>query len=181
MARTQCAGRFALTARIHAILRVGIVSSVVLASSSVGYYRAVYVPQRNAAAVQQRVLDETLAYAQVRAAQVRREAEQRELEQRRATEKAAAETRYQTCLSGAGASHNSSWAAECKRIADKAVEDRASCLARSNMPQGYCAAVYRTRDGSPGCTLPVALAADLDGGLTIARNRCLREREAALR
>jgi hypothetical protein len=49
------------------------------------------------------------------------------------------------------------------------------------MPQGYCAAVYRTRDGSPGCTLPVAIAADLDGGLTIARNRCLREREAALR
>jgi len=65
--------------------------------------------------------------------------------------------------------------------ADKAAEDRANCLAKSNMPQGYCAAVYRTRDGAPDCTLPVAIAADLDGGLAIARNRCLREREAAAR
>jgi hypothetical protein len=170
-----------LPSRIHAVLRVGIVGSIVLASSSVGYYRAVYVPQRQAALAQQRVEDETRAYAQVRAAQVRREAEQRDLEQRRVAAMAAAESRYQTCLSSAGVTHDASWAAECKRIADKAVEDRASCLARSNMPQGYCAAVYRTRDGSPDCTLPVAIAANLDGGLTIARNRCLREREAAVR
>jgi hypothetical protein len=49
------------------------------------------------------------------------------------------------------------------------------------MPQGYCAAVYRARDASPNCTLPVAIAADLDGGMTLARNRCRRERDAALR
>ena len=94
----------------------------------------------------------------MRAAQVRHDAEQRELEQRRATAKAAAESRYQTCLSSAGMTRDTSWATECKRIADKVVEDRANCLARANMPQGYCAAVYRTRDGSPDCTLPVAIA-----------------------
>ena len=154
---------------------------VALASSGAGYYRAIYVPERDAALAQQRVEDETRAYAQVRAAQVRHEAEQHELEQRRATAKVAAESRYQTCLSGAGVTHDTSWAAECKRIADKVVEDRASCLAKSNMPQGYCAAVYRIRDGSPDCTLPVAIAADLDGSLTTARNRCQREREAAVR
>jgi hypothetical protein len=181
MARVQRVGRFALTARIHALLRLGIIASVALASSGAGYYRAIHVPERDAALAQQRVLDETRAYAQVRAAQVRHEAEQHELEQRRATAKVAAESRYQTCLSGAGVTHDTSWAAECKRIADKVVEDRASCLAKSNMPQGYCAAVYRTRDGSPDCTLPVAIAADPDGGLTIARNRCQRERDVAFR
>ena len=170
-----------MTARIHALLRLGIIASVALASSGAGYYRAIHVPERDAALAQQRVLDETRAYAQVRAAQVRHEAEQHELEQRRATAKVAAESRYQTCLSGAGVTHDTSWAAECKRIADKVVEDRASCLAKSNMPQGYCAAVYRTRDGSPDCTLPVAIAADPDGGLTIARNRCQRERDVAFR
>jgi hypothetical protein len=177
----QRVGRFALAARIHALLRLGIIASVALASSGAGYYRAIYVPERDAALAQQRVEDETRAYAQVRAAQVRHEAEQRELEQRRAAAKVAAESRYQTCLSSAGLTHDTSWAAECKRIADKVVEDRAGCLAKSNMPQGYCAAVYRIRDGSPDCTLPVAIAADLDGGLTIARNRCQREREAAVR
>jgi hypothetical protein len=169
-----------VAAKLYAILKLGIVASAVLASSSAGYYRAIYVPQRNAELAQQRVLDETLAYAQVRAAQIRREAELRQLEQRRLVEKTAAEDRYQTCLSDADTTHDTSWASECKRIADKAVEDRAGCLARANMPQGYCTAVYRERDGSPTCMLPVAIATDLDGGLTIARNRCRREREAAL-
>jgi hypothetical protein len=169
-----------MAAKLYAVLKLGIVASAVLASSSAGYYRAIYVPQRDAERAQQRVLDETRAYAQVRAAELRREAEQRQLEQRRSAERTAAESRYQTCLSDADAAHDTSWAGECKRIADKVIENRAGCLARANMPQGYCTAVYRERDGSPTCTLPVAIATDLDGGLTIARTRCRRERDAAL-
>jgi hypothetical protein len=169
-----------VAAKLYAVLKLGVVASAVLASSSAGYYRAVYVPQRDAELAQRRVLDETLAYAQVRAAQIRHDAEQRQTEQRRLAEKVAAEDSYQTCLSNAGVTHDASWASECKRIADKAVEDRASCLAKANMPQGYCTAVYRERDGSPTCTLPVAVATDLDGGLTIARTHCRRERDAAL-
>ena len=135
----------------HALLRLGVIASVALASSGAGYYRAIYVPERDAALAQQRVEDETRAYAQVRAAQVRRA---------------------------------SSWSNGAPRArGGEPLSDLpgASCLAKSNMPQGYCAAVYRTRDGSPDCMLPVAIAADLDGGLTIARNRCQREREAAVR
>ena len=180
MTRVQRVGRFALTARIHALLRLGIIASVALASSGAGYYRAIYVPERDAALVQQRVEDETRAYAQVRAAQLRHEAEQHELEQRRATAKVAAESRYQTCLSGAGVTHDTSWAAECKRITDK-VSSRASRLAESNMPQGHSPRSTESATDPPDCTLPVAIAADLDGGLTIARNRCQREREAAVR
>jgi hypothetical protein len=174
------AGRFALTARKHALLMLSIVLSTVLASSSVGYYHAVYLPQRDAELDQERALEETLAYARKRAAQVRSAAEQRELAQRRSTDEAAADGRYQTCLNSAGVTHDASWAAACKRMADKAVEDRVDCLAKSRMPEGYCAAVYRTRDVSPHCALPTAIVADLDGGLSAARKRCLWERQAAL-
>jgi hypothetical protein len=159
---------------------LGIVVSTVLASSSVGYYHAVYLPRRDAELDQDRALEETLAYARKRAAQLRLAAEQRDEAARRSMDQADADGRYQTCLSNAGATHDASWAAACKRIADKAVADRADCLAKSRMPEGYCVAVYRTRDLSPTCALPAAVAADLDGGLNAARKRCLWERQAAL-
>ena len=170
-----------MQARIQALLKLGIIAPLALAMCGVTYYRAIEVPRQDAEREHAHALAVTRAYAEKRAAQMRLAVQRREAEELRAAEQAGAENRYQGCLNNAGASHDNSWAAACKEIADRAAEDRAGCLARPNMPQGYCAAVYRARDASPNCTLPVAIAADLDGGLTLARNRCQRERDAALR
>lgn len=173
-------GRFALAARIDDLLKLGMIASLLLASSGIGYYYAVYLPRRDAQLDNDRMVEKTRAYAQKRAEQARLASEQMELAQRQAADKAAAEIRYQTCLNRASATHDASWAAECKRIADKAREDHTNCLAKPKLSQGYCDLAYRARDASPNCTLPLAVATDLDGDLTKARNRCQQERAAAL-
>jgi len=169
-----------LAAKIDALFKLSMIASLLLAASGVGYYYAVYLPGRDAQLDGERALEKTRAYAQKRAAQVQLASEQRELELRRSVEKAAAESRYQTCLNSASAAHDASWAAECKRIAEKVIGDHAACLSKSKLSQGYCDAAYRARDGSPNCTLPLAIATELDGGLNKARKRCLQERQAAL-
>jgi len=176
-----------LAAKINALLKLSVIASLLLASSGVGYYYGVYLPGRDAQLDEERTLEKVRAYADKRAEQERLASEQRELEQRQAAakiasekEKAAAEARYQTCLKDAGIHHDASWTAECKRLADKALQDHADCLAKSNLSQGYCDTAYRPRDASPNCMLPVTAATALDGDLNTARNRCLQERKAAL-
>ena len=161
-------------------LRASLAASFLLASSGAGYYYGVYAPARDEQQESARVFEQTVAYAHKRAAQERSAAEQREAEGHRAAQRAAAGERYQACLSNASASHDTSWAAECERIAERSVQARADCLSKSKLPQGYCDAAYRTRDASPNCVLPVAIATNLDFGLNRARQRCLQEREAAL-
>lgn len=169
-----------MAAGIGALLKLSMVASLLLAASGVGYYYAVYLPRRDAQLENERALEKIRAYGQKRAEQERAALQQRELQQRQSADKAAAEVRYQTCLNSASATRNESWAAACKRLADKVVEDHADCLSKSKLSQAYCDAAYKMRDGAPNCTLPAAIATDLDGGLNKARNRCLQERAAAL-
>ena len=166
--------------RLDTVLKLSVIAALLLASSAVGYYYAVYLPQRDAERAQQRLADELAAYARQRAAAERERAEQQQREQRQAADRAAAEGRYATCLTGASATHDASWSEACKRLADQAVQDRNNCLANKKLSPGYCDAVYRARDGSPHCILPLEVATALDGDLTLARNRCLQQRNAAL-
>jgi hypothetical protein len=170
-----------LAAKIDAIVKLGVVASLLIASSGVGYYYAVYLPGRDARLQDEQATVELLAYGQKRAKQVRSAVEQQQIEQRQAAQKARAGVRYQSCLDGALARHDASWSAACKRLAEQALQDHANCLAKSNLSRVYCDTAYRTRDGSAHCTLPVEAAADLDGDLNATRARCLRERDAALR
>jgi hypothetical protein len=93
--------------KIGAILRLSIVASVFLASSSAGYYYLVYLPQRDAQFEPQRVLERFRAAAEKRAEREQllfeqkvseqRAAEQQAIEEQQASEKA---NRYQACLIG---------------------------------------------------------------------------------
>ena len=103
-------------------------------------------------------------------------AQQRDWEQSQSAEKAA-ETPYQACLSSASATHDASWAAACKRLAEKTQQDRADCLSKLNLPKTYCNASYPPRDGSANCTLPDEIATLLDAALAQARYGCVRQRE----
>jgi hypothetical protein len=169
-----------LAAKIDALFKLGIIASLLIAATGVAYYYVLYLPGRDARFEQQRASQQLLAYGQVRAAQEYAAAERQQADRRQAVEKAQAGTRYQTCLEAARVRHGAAWATACRRLAEQAVHERADCLAKSNLSQVYCDAAYRMRDGSATCTLPVEAAADLDGDLNIARNRCLRDREAAL-
>jgi len=169
-----------LAAKFDGILKLSIIASLLLAASGIGYYYAVYLPGRDAQLDNELILEKTQAFARKRAKQVRSLAEQQALEKRRSAEKAAADVGYQTCLDNASATRAAAWAEACQRIAETALENHADRLPKFKLSQGYCDAAYKTRDASANCALPVKIAADLDGTLTMARNGCLRERNAAL-
>jgi len=165
---------------MNTLLKLSIIASLLLASSGVGFYYAVYLPRRDAQLDNERKQEKAQADTRKRVAQERSLAEQKKLEQRQAETKAGAEAHYQTCLNRANVTHATSWAAECKRLAEKALADHADCLTKPRLPKGYCDAAYRLRDASPNCILPPKVATGLDGDLSEARNRCQRERRAAL-
>lgn len=170
-----------MAAKIDALLKLSVIASLLLASSGAAYYYAVYLPQRDSEHDRESSLQKLNAYGQKRADQERSATQQRETEQHQAEAKAGAGIRYQNCVDGARINHDASWAAACKRVADKAAQDHTGCLSIPNLPQGYCDAAYGTRDPSASCTLPVEMAADLDAALNTARKACLQERNATLR
>jgi hypothetical protein len=169
-----------LATKLNALLKVSLIAALLLASSGAGYYYAVYLPVRDAQQNEQRLAEALHAYGRHRAESVRAVAAQQRKEQSRAADKAAAESRYETCVSGASATHDAAWSAACQRLADQALEDRGNCLANKKLPQGYCGAAYRSRDSSPHCILPADVATAIDGNLTLARNQCRQQRNAAL-
>ena len=169
-----------MAASINALLKLSIIASLLIGSCGVAYYYAIYLPRRDVQLDEERAQEKARIAAEKRVRQERLAAEQKESERRQAVAKAGAETRYQTCVKSATASHDTSWADECKHLAEKAKADHEECLAKSKLSRGYCDAAYRNRDGSPNCTLPQKVATDLDGDLNTARNRCQRERKAAL-
>jgi hypothetical protein len=118
--------------KIDAVLKLTIVASVLLASSSVGYYYSVYLPHRDEpqrvverfrAAGEKRAEQEQLLFEQ--RASEQRAAEQRAAEGRQASEKA---NRYQACLTRATGSYNASRLAACNRPREKIIKDRDDCI-----------------------------------------------------
>jgi hypothetical protein len=172
--------RFALGAKIDALLKLSVIASLLLASSGVAYYYAVYLPQRDSERDREASLQKLYVYADKHATEERSATLHREADQHHAEAKASAGVRYQNCVDGARTDHDTSWAAACKRLADKATADRTNCLSIPNLPKGYCDAAYGARDPAANCTLPAEMTADLDAGLNSARKACLQERNATL-
>jgi len=168
-----------LAGRLGAVFNLGIVAAALVASGGV-YYYAVYEPRRDAALESERMLERVRAEAGQRAAQLRLLAQQPAAQQGQTDAKAAAQARYQACLDGAGAVHDASWAAQCKQTADKTRRDHDDCLAKLHLPQSYCDSAYVVGEASPQCTLPAEIATVFDAALQRARNRCLKDSEAAL-
>jgi hypothetical protein len=95
--------------KIDALLKVCVVLSVLLVSSSVGYYYLVYLPARDAQIDFERVLESARIDAAKRAEQERALLQQQAIEQRVSAEKAATQFRYDACLSSAGRQYDASW------------------------------------------------------------------------
>lgn len=170
-----------MATRLHSLLKLAVIVPLLLAASGGDYYyAAASLPGRGAQPDDERRAERLRIYGRQRAEAVRVLAERQQAQERRATDKAAVDGRYETCLTGATTTHDASWDAACKRLADQAEQDRADCLANTKLPQGYCAAAYRARDASPHCVLPVKVSAVLDSDLTHARDQCLQQRNAAL-
>lgn len=169
-----------MAGKLDTVLKLSVIASLLIAASGVGYYYAVYLPGRDAQRDEERLAEQLRIYAQQRAEAARALVEQQQLAEHRTADKAAAEDHYATCLSGATATHDASWSAACKSLADQVEQNRTNCLANTKLPKGYCDAVYRARDASPHCVLPVKISTGLDGDLTRARERCLQQRNAAL-
>jgi len=173
-----------LATKNNAILKLSIVASVLLASSGVGYYYWVYLPQREVQFEPQRVLERFRAAAEKRAERAEQElslfeqnvseqraAEQKVAEERQALEKA---NRYQACLSRATDSYNTSRLAACNRPRDKIIKDQDDCF-KLGFSRNVCAMAHVIPEASPNCRLPRTVALALDAGIEIARDRCLEE------
>jgi hypothetical protein len=86
---------------------------------------------------------------------------------------------YQACLEKASAAHDTAWAAECKRIAEKGRQHHDACISKLKLPKSFCDASYKPHDASPNCRLPGRFASVLNASLQHARRRCRLEKHAA--
>jgi len=173
--------RSTLAGKIDAVLKLSVVASVLLASSSVGYYYLVQLPHQGAQFEPERVLERFRGAAKKRAEQElllfeqqaseRRAAEQQAAEERQALEKA---NRYQACLSRATDNYNASRLAACNWPREKILKDRNNCI-ELGFSEKVCAMAHVVREASPNCTLPGAVALSLDADVEKARDRCLQE------
>ncbi len=178
--------RLMLAAKIDAILKLSIVTSVLLASSSVGYHYLVYLPLRDAQFEPQRVLERFRAVTEKRAEQElllfeqqvskQRAAEQNVAEKQRALEKA---NRYEACLSRATDGYNASRLAACNRPREKMIKDQDNCV-NLGFSRNVCAMAHVVPEASPNCPLPRTVTLALDADAEKARNRCVEENRAEL-
>jgi hypothetical protein len=168
-----------LAIKIDAILKVSVVASVLLASSSVGYHYLAYLPHRDSEA--ERVLERLLAAEKKhveqgqslfrRQASEQRAAEQKTTEERQALEKA---NRYEACLSRATDRYNASRLTTCSRPREKIIKDRDDC-SKLGFSEKVCAMAHVVPEASPNCTLPRAVALSLDAEVEKERDRCREE------
>jgi hypothetical protein len=181
--RAEVGGRSGLTLarKIDAILKLSVVASVLLASSSVGYYYLVHLPHQEAQFEPERVLERLREAAKKRAQQEqllfeqqalqRRVVEQQAVEERQALEKA---NRHQACLSRATDNYNASRLAACNRAREKIIKDQDDCV-NLGFSRKVCAMAHVVREASPNCTLPRTVALALDADVEKARDRCPEE------
>jgi hypothetical protein len=173
-----------LAARSDAILKFSIAASLLLASSSFGYYYLIYVPQRDVQFEPQRVLERFRAAAEKRAESAEQElslfeqkvSEQRAAEQRAAEERQAFEkaNHYQSCLSRAADNYNASRLAACNRSREKIITDQDDCF-HLGFSRNVCAMAHVVPEVSPSCTLRRTVRLALDADLEKARDRCLED------
>jgi hypothetical protein len=168
-----------VSARRRGGFKLALAASVALAASAVVLYEAVYLPFRESRLAEERLREREQAEARKRAEAMRLLAQQQDAGDRQAAQNAAAQARYQSCFGTATAAHDSAWAAECKRRANQIRQNHDDCLAKLKLPQSYCDTAYVSGDASPQCTLPGEIATVIDADLERARNRCLRESQAA--
>jgi hypothetical protein len=174
------------TGKIDAILKLSVVASVLLASSSVGYYYLIHLPHRDAqfepelvleklrVAVKKHAEQEQLVFEQQ--ASERRAAEQQVSEKQQALEKA---NRYQACLTRATDNYNASRLAACNRPREKIIKDRDDCI-KLGFSEKVCAMAHVVRNSSPNCMLPRVVTLSLDADAEKARDRCLEQDRAGL-
>ena len=175
------AKRLTLAGKIDAILKLSVVMSVLLASSSIGYYYLAHLSRQDAQLESERVLERLRTAAQKRAEQELSLFEQKVSEQRAAEQKAAEErqtlentNRYQACLSRATDSYNASRLAACNRTREKIIKDQDDCF-NLGFSRSVCAMAHVVPEASPSCTLPRTVALSLDADVEKARDRCREE------
>jgi hypothetical protein len=171
--------RLTLAGKIDAFLKVSVVASVLLASSSVGYYYLVHLPHRDAQFEPERALERLRAAAKKHAEQERLLVEQQASERQAAEQKALEEqqkleraNRYQACLSRATDDYNASRLTACNRPQEKIIKDRDDCI-KAGFRKSVCEMAHLVREASPNCTLPRSVAMALDADVEKARERCL--------
>jgi hypothetical protein len=157
-------------------LKVSVAASLLVAAGSIGYYYSIYLPNRDAHLDGERRLEKLRAEFARKSADERARAEREAAEQKLALEKAETQARYESCIDREQRSYDLNWASTCKRLAEKARKDRASC----NLPPATCDSIHPARDPTAACALPQSLASTVNADLERGKNRCLQESKAGL-
>jgi hypothetical protein len=175
-----------MVGKVDTFLKLCVAAAMLVASASVAYYYVIYLPQRDVRLDRDRRLEVGLAQyarqaerAKSAAEQSRRDEEKRDAELAQAAAREASQQRYQNCLRTAEDIYSAFWAAQCKRIADKAAKNLKDCIAQGIADKEQCHSIY-SRDVSPNCVLPRIVGTDISDVLDKSRKRCLDENRAGL-
>jgi hypothetical protein len=166
--------------KVDAFLKISVALSLLGAAASVGYYHSIYLPARDAQVDRDHKIESAKLELARRTEAQARQAETQAQEDRLAAQKAAIRDRYQTCTRIADMSYDSNWVLNCKRLADKQAKDRSECLSGGIAQKSACESLYPPREPGASCSLPRAIAADLDSDRNRAHEMCLRESQAGL-
>jgi hypothetical protein len=149
---------------VDTLLKLSVVTAVLVASSSVGYYYVVYLPQRDLQIDAQHQLELQ-----------RQEDNRRAAEQMREAEQVGARFRYGQCRTRAYNEYEANWGSTCKALLNESIKQHTDCVRQGTMQKTLCDTVYKIREGGSDCKLPTKFAQQLETALEKARDRCLQE------
>ena len=165
-----------------AFLKFSAAVSLLLGAASIGYYFAIYLPDRDTRLDAERRMERAHAELTRKAEEERARSEKESAELRAAVDREAIKTNYEGCLRIARANYDNNWALNCKQTSDKNRKGRADCLASAqnkDQAAAWCEKLWPQSDPA-NCSLPRPISSELNSDYDKARDRCLKESNAGL-
>jgi len=146
---------------VDQVLKISVAAAILFAGLGVGYYYAFYLPQKDARA---RADAQAAAAAQAKA--------QQDAEAKRTAG-------YKACLDAAQTSYRNDWNSNCMLKADEQEASYRSCLGQPYASPEQCRASFPPLERMD-CSLPVAIAGQLNDQLDKSKARCVEQARAGL-
>ncbi len=163
---------------IKLILAIGLVTAALIASAGIFYYYAIFTPQLE----QQKLTLEKEKRDQERAdALAAKKAEEERLAQEKLDQEAKEQQKifaYTQCLNNAQKVYENNWARNCQSVAERDKVALRDCLTR--LDESFCNRLHGQSKGNADCSLPAAIAEDLNESLKERKESCLVEAQNAL-
>lgn len=165
---------------IDTALKVAAILVLLMIGTSVSYYYAIYLPERDTGIEQYRRMESARAKAEAD-----RKAE--ELAGQKAAEeilesarKGRVQIRYENCLNYAQSNYNATWNSNCEARERVRITNYRNCISDGTLGKTYCDRTFGNAEATRDCSLPHNTAQSLNDSLEKRRSTCLQEFQAGL-